>query len=80
MVIKPAKIPNNKPSICMTLIIHEMLIKRQDKATQHNRKKKQHNITHPKQLFFKEKVAPSGGTYLYVHANIYDLQYVNSQA
>ena len=36
------------------LIIHEMLRKK-GKATQHNRKTKQHNTTRPRQLFFKEK-------------------------
>ena len=37
--------------ICMTLIIHKMLRKtRQGKATQHNRKTKQHNTTRPKQF------------------------------
>ena len=43
------------------LIIHEMLRKK-GKATQHNRKTKQHNTTRPRQLFFKEKIAASGGT------------------
>ena len=35
---------------------------RRGKATQHNRKTKQHNTTRLKQLFFKEKLAASGGT------------------
>ena len=43
---------------CMTLIIHEMLRKK-GKATQHNRKAKQHKS--PK-AFFKEKLAASSGT------------------
>ena len=34
-------------------------LERKSKATQHNRK---HNTTRPKQLFFKEKIAASGGT------------------
>ena len=42
--------------------LREMLIERQGKATQHNRKTKQHNTTRPRQLFFKEKIAASGGT------------------
>ena len=41
------------------LIIHEMLRKK-DKATEHNRKTKQHNTTRPRQLFFKEKTASGG--------------------
>ena len=36
------------------LIIHDMLRKK-GKATQRNRKTKQHNTTRPKQSFFKEK-------------------------
>ena len=42
------------------LIIHEMLRKK-GKATQHNRKTKQHNTTRPRQFFSKKKAA-SGGT------------------
>ena len=42
------------------LIIHEMLRKK-GKATQHNRKTKQHNTTRPRQYFSKKKAA-SGGT------------------
>ena len=42
------------------LIIHEMLRKK-GKATQHNRKTKQHNTTRPRQYFSKKK-AVSGGT------------------
>ena len=41
------------------LIIHEVLSEGQGKATQHNRKTKQHNTTRPKKLFF---LAASGGT------------------
>ena len=36
-------------------------LERQGKATQHNRKTKQHNTTRPRQLFFKEKLAALGG-------------------
>ena len=43
-----------------TLIIHEMLRKK-GKATQHNRKTKQHNTTRPRQ-YFSKKNAASGGT------------------
>ena len=32
-------------------------LERQGKATQHNRKTKQHNTTRPKQFFFKEKLS-----------------------
>ena len=45
-------------TLYMTLIIHEML--RQGNTTQHNRKTKQHNTTHPKQ--YVSKLAASGGT------------------
>ena len=45
----------------MTLVIHEMLRKtRQGNTTQQKDKATQHNW--PKQLFFKEKLAASGGT------------------
>ena len=53
-------------------------LERQGKATQHNRKTKQHNITHPKQLFFKEKLAASGGTRIHdtrVLGNVYLIPY-----
>ena len=44
-------------------ILQEMLRKaRQQQQQQHNRKAKQHNTTRPKQSFFKEKLAASGGT------------------
>ena len=54
--------------------IKEMLRKARQQQ-QHNRKAKQHNTTHPKQSFFKEKLAASGGIrthklympYYYVH-------------
>ena len=42
-------------------------LKRQGKATQHNRRTEQHNTTRPKQLFFKEKLAASGGTRTHDH-------------
>ena len=47
------------------LIIHEMLRKK-GKATQHNRKTKQHNTTQPRQLFFKE-LPRVGHTYMLVY-------------
>ena len=42
-------------------------LERQGKVTQHNGKTKQHDTTRPKQLFFKEKLAASGGTRTYHH-------------
>ena len=50
----------------MTLIIHEMLRKtRQVNTTQQKDKATQHNL--PKQIFFQEKLAASGGTQTHDH-------------
>ena len=60
-----SKTPNPKPSIA-----YEQSFKRCWKARQqqqHNRKAKQHNTTRPKQSFFKEKLAASGGTRTHDH-------------
>ena len=50
--------------------IHEMLRKK-GKATQHNRKTKQHNTTRPRQLFFKEKSCLGWYMYMYTYMYIY---------
>ena len=59
-------------------------LERQGKATQHNRKTKQHNTTRPKQSFFKEKLAASGGTQTHDHLlprqHSYQLSYQGSSA
>ena len=48
--------------------IHEQsLLRRQGNNNKHNRKAKQHNTTHPKQSFFTEKLATSGGMYMYMY-------------
>ena len=46
--------------------LQEMLRKARQQQ-QHNRKAKQRNTTHPKQSFFKEKLAASGGTRTHDH-------------
>ena len=63
--------------------LQEMLRKARQQQQQHNRKAKQHNKTRPKQSFFKEKLATSGGTrthdhelsrqYSYQHDILYDI-------
>ena len=45
---------------CYEQSLQEML--RKARQQQHNRVAKQHNTTSPKQSFFKEKLAASGGT------------------
>ena len=50
--------------------IHEQSLQgmlRKARQQQHNRKAKQHNTTCPKQSFFKEKLAASGGTWTHDH-------------
>ena len=64
------------------LIIHEMLRKK-GKATQHNRKTKEHNTTRPRQYFSKKKAA-SGGTRthdrLLARRRSYQLSYLGNSA
>ena len=45
------------------IIIHEML----RKTRQGNKTQQKHNTTHPKQLFFKDKLAASSGTRTHDH-------------
>ena len=63
--------------------IQEMLRKARQQQ-QHNRKAKQHNATRPKQSFFKEKLAASGGTRTHDHQLTrrcsYQLSYRGSSA
>ena len=63
--------------------IQEMLRKARQQQ-QHNRKAKQHNTTRPKQSFFKEKLAASGGTRTHDHQLArrcsYQLSYRGSSA
>ena len=62
--------------------LQEML--RKARQQQHNRKAKQHNTTCPKQSFFKEKLAASGGTQTHDHQlsrrRSYQLSYRGSSA
>ena len=51
---------------CIWTILQEMLRKARQQRRR-NRKAKQHNTTRPKQLFFQEKLAPSGGTRTHDH-------------
>ena len=59
--------PNSHPHVHVLLFFSCIWLstqwERQVKATQHNRKTKQHNTTCPRQVFFKEKLAASGGTW-----------------
>ena len=50
---------------CTWTTLQEML--RKARQQQRNRKSKQHNTTRPKQSFFKEKLAASGGTWTHDH-------------
>ena len=45
------------------MVFHVVLFSPSGKAMRHNRKTKQHNTTCPKQSFFNEKLAASGGTH-----------------
>ena len=62
--LSPANIAEKYPGkaglnmlLHMVFKVHDFMrcLEIQGKATQHNRKTKQHNTTHPEQLFFKEK-------------------------
>ena len=60
------------PCLCFMLhLVHEQslqeMLRKSRQQQQHNRKAKQHNATRPKQSFFKEKLAASGGTRTHDH-------------